>query len=179
MRTSTELLACDVTAGGTGTPQLFRDTIATPLGDMVAIANEHALLALEFCMTDAAAASADRTRNSVIEQTEAELVEYFAGARRRFDVALAPAGTPFQQLAWRALLDIPYGTTRSYGQQAQVIGQPTATRAVARANGDNPIAIIIPCHRVIGANGSLTGYGGGLHRKRWLLDLERGGALPL
>jgi O-6-methylguanine DNA methyltransferase len=90
---------------------------------------------------------------------------------------LAPAGTDFQQRVWQVLRTIPFASTRSYAEQAIAIGQPTATRAVARANGDNPIAIIVPCHRVIGANGKLTGYGGGLWRKQWLLDHERGGSL--
>jgi AraC family transcriptional regulator, regulatory protein of adaptative response / methylated-DNA-[protein]-cysteine methyltransferase len=105
---------------------------------------------------------------------EQELEEYFAGTRRRFDVPLAMHGTAFQQSAWSALAAIPYGETRSYAEQARMIGAPTATRAVARANGDNRIAIVIPCHRVVGADGTLTGYGGGLWRKRYLLDLERG-----
>lgn len=87
-------------------------------------------------------------------------------------------GTPFQQSVWQALLQIPYGQTRSYAQQAQSIGRPTATRAVAAANGSNKIALIVPCHRVIGSDGSLTGYGGGMPRKQWLLALERSGVPP-
>lgn len=103
-----------------------------------------------------------------------QLTAYFAGRLRTFDLALDPAGTPFQQRVWRALLDIPYGETESYGALARRIGEPKAVRAVGLANGANPIAIVIPCHRVIGANGSLTGYGGGLPNKRALLDLEQG-----
>ena len=106
--------------------------------------------------------------------TGRELAEYFAGQRQRFDVPLDLVGTPFQLRVWQALLAIPYGHTCSYGQQAQHIGQPTATRAVAAANGQNKVSVIVPCHRVIGSNGTLTGYGGGLPRKQWLLSLESG-----
>ncbi len=103
----------------------------------------------------------------------AQLAEYFAGGRTRFELALAPQGTPFQQKVWLALRDIPYGETTTYGQIATELGQPTASRAVGLANGRNPLAVIVPCHRVIGANGALTGFGGGLPRKRWLLEHER------
>jgi methylated-DNA-[protein]-cysteine S-methyltransferase len=109
------------------------------------------------------------------EAAIAELQEYFAGSRRAFTVPLAPSGTPFQLRVWRALLDIPYGETTSYGELARRLGQPTASRAVGLANGSNPLPVIIPCHRVIGANGSLTGYGGGLPIKQRLLALERSG----
>ncbi len=103
-----------------------------------------------------------------------QLAEYFAGHRREFDVPLALEGTPFQREVWRALQDIPYGTTTSYGEVARRIGRPSAVRAVGLANGRNPVSIIVPCHRVIGASGSLIGYGGGLERKRRLLALEAG-----
>jgi methylated-DNA-[protein]-cysteine S-methyltransferase len=103
-----------------------------------------------------------------------QLDAYFAGDRDRFDLELAPSGTPFQRQVWSALCDIPYGATASYGEIAHAVGQPGAARAVGGANNRNPIAIVIPCHRVIGAGGSLTGYGGGLPRKRWLLGLESG-----
>ncbi len=103
-----------------------------------------------------------------------QLNEYFAGERRAFDLPLAPSGTEFQLACWDALAEIPYGETRSYGQQADRIGRPDRARAVGSANGANPIAIILPCHRVIGANGSLVGFGGGLETKRRLLDLEAG-----
>jgi len=102
----------------------------------------------------------------------AQLDEYFAGERRRFDLPLAPRGTDFQQRVWRALLDIPYGRTISYGELARRIGNPSASRAVGLANGANPLPIVVPCHRVIGADGSLTGFGGGLPIKRKLLALE-------
>jgi methylated-DNA-[protein]-cysteine S-methyltransferase len=103
----------------------------------------------------------------------AQLDAYFAGDLREFDLPLRLEGTPFQQRVWAALREIPYGETWSYGKLAAHIGQPSASRAVGLANGRNPIGIIVPCHRVIGANGSLTGYGGGLDRKRVLLDLEQ------
>ena len=108
----------------------------------------------------------------------AQVEQYFAGARRVFDVALdleSTRGTAFQRRVWQALCDIPYGTTISYGELARRIGQPAAVRAVGLANGRNPVSIIVPCHRVIGANGTLTGYGGGMDRKRALLDLEARG----
>ena len=101
-----------------------------------------------------------------------QLSEYFAGTRREFDLPLRPDGTPFQTRVWRELVEIPYGETWSYGQLAKRIGNPSASRAVGLANGRNPISILVPCHRVIGADGSLTGYGGGLERKRWLLVHE-------
>ena len=103
-----------------------------------------------------------------------QLDAYFAGELEDFDLRLAPSGTPFQLQVWRALREIPYGATASYGEIARAVGQPGAARAVGGANNRNPIAIIVPCHRVIGAGGSLTGYGGGLDRKRLLLELEAG-----
>jgi methylated-DNA-[protein]-cysteine S-methyltransferase len=107
-----------------------------------------------------------------------QLTEYFDGRRRCFDVPLALVGNAFELRVWDALCEIPYGETVSYGEIARRIGQPDASRAVGLANGRNPIAVIVPCHRVIGANGTLIGYGGGLERKRLLLDLEAG-VLPL
>ena len=103
-----------------------------------------------------------------------QLAEYFAGTRMDFELTLNPAGTPFQLTVWSALREIPYGATASYGKIAAAIGRPDAARAVGWANGQNPIPIIVPCHRVIGADGSLTGYGGGLPAKRWLLAHEAG-----
>ena len=113
-----------------------------------------------------------------LSQLREELKDYFQGNRREFTLPLAPRGTPFQDKVWQELRRIPYGQTISYDELARRIGQPTAQRAVARANGMNYIAILIPCHRVIGKDGSLTGYGGGLWRKRLLLELERTGRLP-
>ncbi|HEY1575249.1 MAG TPA: methylated-DNA--[protein]-cysteine S-methyltransferase [Pseudonocardiaceae bacterium] len=113
--------------------------------------------------------------DAVIEQ----LTEYFEGTRRDFDLPLVMHGTDFQRTVWRALCTIPYGETVSYGQLADRIGRPTASRAVGLANGKNPISIIVPCHRVVGSSGDLTGYGGGLDRKRHLLALETGVATRL
>jgi O-6-methylguanine DNA methyltransferase len=110
--------------------------------------------------------------SAVLAQAAQELAEYFAGQRQRFGVPLDLVGTPFQRSAWQALLAIPYGQTRSYASQARAIARPSATRAVAAANGQNKVSIIVPCHRVIGSDGSLTGFGGGLPRKRALLALE-------
>lgn len=111
----------------------------------------------------------------VLARAIAQLDEYFALERTTFDLPLNPAGTGFQRRVWNALVDVPYGRTASYGQIAQRIGLlPSASRAVGLANGSNPISIVVPCHRIIGADGSLTGYGGGLDRKRYLLDLEQG-----
>ena len=159
---------------------------ASPLGEMLAIASPAGLCLLEFVGQGGVAreqaqvqaarggAPARPGANALTEQLGRELAEYFAGQRQRFDVPLDLIGTPFQLRVWQALLAIPHGQTRSYAQQARSIGQPTATRAVAAANGANKVSIIVPCHRVIGSNGSLTGYGGGLPRKTWLLALERG-----
>lgn len=112
----------------------------------------------------------DAPFNTVREQ----LAEYFAGKRQQFDVPLKLFGTPFQQRVWRELVRIPFGTTITYAQLALRVGKPTASRAVGHANGRNPISIIVPCHRVIGANGKLTGYAGGVDKKQWLLAWERG-----
>jgi methylated-DNA-[protein]-cysteine S-methyltransferase len=113
-----------------------------------------------------------RTAEEPFKETKTQLAEYFAGERTVFSLPLVLVGTPFQRLVWEALQDIRYGTTLSYAELARRIEQPTASRAVGLANGRNPISIVVPCHRVIGANGSLTGYGGGLARKQLLLDLE-------
>jgi methylated-DNA-[protein]-cysteine S-methyltransferase len=110
-------------------------------------------------------------------ETEEQLTAYFAGELREFTVELRLNGTPFQRTVWDQLRRIPYGETRSYGELADALGKPSASRAVGLANGKNPIGIIVPCHRVVGANGSLTGYGGGLERKQRLLDFEGGSAL--
>ncbi len=110
----------------------------------------------------------------VLNQARAQLLAYFAGERTTFELALDPKGTAFQRKVWDALVEIEYGSTKSYGQIAQEIGAPGAARAVGAANHDNPLAIVVPCHRVVGANGSLVGYAGGLEQKRALLDLEAG-----
>jgi methylated-DNA-[protein]-cysteine S-methyltransferase len=118
-----------------------------------------------------------RRDDQALESARSQLEAYFAGELRDFDLPLAPEGTAFQRRVWKALCGIPYGATISYGELARRIGQPQASRAVGLANGRNPISIIVPCHRVIGADGTLTGYGGGLARKRWLLAHESKGSL--
>jgi methylated-DNA-[protein]-cysteine S-methyltransferase len=114
----------------------------------------------------------DLSANAVCKKAARQITEYFAGKRCEFDLPLAPAGTDFEERVWNALLEIPYGVTWSYGQLARHIGAPKAARAVGAANGQNPIALIIPCHRVIGANGKHVGYAGGLNVKAWLLEHE-------
>jgi methylated-DNA-[protein]-cysteine S-methyltransferase len=155
-------------------------TFDSPLGTLLAVSDGRSLTRLH--MQDArrphAIAPSWRHDAGAFTDLREQLEQYFAGARRRFDLEMAPGGNPFEQRVWAALLDIPYGETMSYGALAQRIGAPGAARAVGLANGRNPIAVIIPCHRVIGATGALTGYGGGLERKRLLLDLEAG-VLPL
>jgi AraC family transcriptional regulator of adaptative response/methylated-DNA-[protein]-cysteine methyltransferase len=159
--------------------------VPTPLGPMVAGATEEALCLLEFADRRMLETQLERVRKrlgavvvsgetEVTRQVAEELESYFGGRLREFTVPLDTSGTELQEAVWAELRTIPYGSTRSYGEQARRVGRPEAVRAVARANGDNRIAIIVPCHRVIGADGSLTGYGGGLWRKRSLLELEAG-----
>jgi methylated-DNA-[protein]-cysteine S-methyltransferase len=146
-------------------------TMPSPIGELLLTGNGAALTRLHmspFTIEADWQRDDDALRNYV-----AQLEEYFSGQRRDFDIPVEPAGTPFQLSVWRALCEIPYGETWSYLQLATRIGNPKACRAVGLANGRNPIAVVVPCHRVIGANGSLTGYGGGMDRKRTLLDLER------
>lgn len=152
-------------------------TMPSPVGELTLVATDAALVAIRWDEEDDARARvpepAAAPDHPILRAAEAQLLEYFAGERRVFDLPLAPAGTSFQQSVWRALLAIPFGETRSYADVSRAIGQPTATRAVGAANGRNPLPIVAPCHRVIGADGSLTGFGGGLESKRWLLDHER------
>jgi methylated-DNA-[protein]-cysteine S-methyltransferase len=110
--------------------------------------------------------------SAVLDRTAQQLDDWFAAQRTTFDLPFDLHGTPFQVKAWRALAAIPYGATRSYGEQAATLGHPTAARAIGAANGRNPLSIVLPCHRVIGANGTLTGFAGGIETKRWLLDFE-------
>ena len=153
-------------------------TIASPIGPLTLCARGDELTALH--LPNSAPPAEDRTRTSdVLAAAADQLREDLAGQRRTFDLPLAPQGTGFQQLVWTALLAVPFGQTRSYGQIASAIGRPAASRAVGAANGSNPIAIIIPCHRVIGSSGKLTGYGGRLPTKRWLLAHEGAATLPL
>lgn len=146
----------------------------SPVGPLTLHSDGAALTGLEFDEPRHPLAANPRGEDRVLAQARRELDQYFAGHRTAFDVPLAPRGTPFQLRVWMALRAIPYGTTRTYGQQAAVIGAAKAVRAVGAANGRNPISIIVPCHRVIGAGGALTGFGGGLERKQFLLDLEQG-----
>ncbi len=163
---------------------LISTTVPTPLGEMLAVAAPEGLCLLEFVDRACLNAQINWLRrawraeiapgsSAVIEQAHSELEEYFAGRRQSFDLPLCCSGTPFQRRVWQALRQIPYGQTRTYYQIAQAIDHPLAARAVGAANGRNPIAIIIPCHRLVGADGSLTGYGGGLWRKQHLLELEK------
>lgn len=120
----------------------------------------------------------EENKNELTEKCEKQLREYFSGTRKNFDLPLSPAGTDFQKQVWKNLLDIPFGKTVSYLDIALILGDKNATRAVGSANGQNPIGIIIPCHRVIGSDGKLTGYAGGLWRKEWLLNFENPNAFP-
>jgi methylated-DNA-[protein]-cysteine S-methyltransferase len=148
-------------------------TTDSPIGQLMLVGDERALRGLY--MTPHPAPRADwRTAAEPFAAARDQLAEYFAGERHEFTVPLELEGTPFQQRVWEALRTIPYGETRSYGRIATQIGRPDRARAVGTANGSNPVSIVVPCHRVIGADGSLTGYGGGLERKRYLLDLESG-----
>lgn len=156
---------------------LHARTFPSPIGDLRIVVDEAGRLVRlglpESNPVRGDAAPSPRHRaGDACDHVVRQLREYFAGERRTFDLDLAPEGTPFQQRAWRALRRIPFGKTRSYQQQAAAIGNPKAMRAVGGANGRNPIAIVVPCHRVIGKDGSLTGFGGGLSCKQWLLDHE-------
>ena len=155
----------------------FSGVYRSPIGDVVVSVTERGGSAINFSDEPA---SCDSGSSAILDACLSQLGEYFAGARTEFSVPLDLAGTEFQMSVWRALLLIPYGVTSSYGGIAAAIGRPKAVRAVGGANHNNPVSIIVPCHRVIGSDGGLTGYGGGLHRKRWLLDHEaahmKGGA---
>ena len=166
-------------------PAIQTRTFPSPLGKIIVCATEQGLCLLEFVGSKRIEREQQDLQrllqremvvgdNIHLQQTVAELNEYFSGCRTQFSVALHTPATPFQAAVWQALQTIPYGKTVSYQEQAERIGKPTAVRAVANANGANRVSIIIPCHRVIGADGSLTGYGGGLQRKQWLLVHERG-----
>ncbi len=155
--------------------------IQSPVGPLYLIAGAQALRAvlwecdLEKPETEAAVAALPvATGHAVIDEAEKQLSEYFTGKRKSFDLPLEMHGTDFQRAAWQALLTVPYGETASYEAQAIKLGGREKVRAVGTANGMNPISIIVPCHRVVGKDGSLTGFGGGLEAKRWLLDLEAG-----
>lgn len=161
---------------------MIHSYVGSPLGDLLVVRREPgsvtgkrgALTGLYLPTgRHAAVLRADwRRDDAAFDDVRGQLDEYFAGDRRDFDLTLDPAGTAFQRRVWAALADIPYGETTSYGRVAATIGSPSASRAVGLANGQNPISIVVGCHRVVGANGALTGYGGGLDAKRWLLAHE-------
>ena len=155
--------------------QTFKAYYKSPLGPIEIIGNQDSILSLDFVEE---IQPNDGELTFCVKECLKQLDEYFKGERREFFLNLQPAGTEFQKSVWRQLEEIPYGKTTSYGKIADVIGKPNASRAVGSANGKNPIAIIVPCHRVIGSDGSLTGYGGGLWRKRWLIGFERGEVQP-
>lgn len=153
----------------------YHDYLDTPIGPLLLVGDGTALVEVglpQAGRTPKPPPDGERSRPK-LHAAARELDEYFAGTRHRFDVPLRPSGTPFQLEVWGALLAIPYGETASYAEIARRIRRPRAVRAVGAANGANPLAIIVPCHRVIGSHGDLTGYGGGLPAKRWLLAHER------
>lgn len=171
-------------------PPLFRTTMSSPIGLLTLVANDHGIVAIRWDtetegsepgshnpvdaklggeFVDVAAGSGE---HPALDQAVEQLGEYFDGKRLEFDLSLDPDGTDFQKQAWDALLQIPFGATISYGEQAVMLGDKNKSRAVGAANGKNPIPIVVPCHRVVGSNGHLTGFTGGLNVKAWLLDHE-------
>lgn len=147
--------------------------VKSPIGPLTLVGSASVLGALHLPASDDPVLEAPAGKTPLLERVAEQLREYFAGERRDFDVPLGAKGTAFQQLVWDALIEIPYGVSCSYGHIARAIGRPAASRAVGAANGRNPIAIIVPCHRVIGSSGHLTGYGGGIPTKKWLLEHEQ------
>ncbi|MDB5737270.1 MAG: ogt1 [Sphingomonas bacterium] len=156
--------------------RFFTTTLPSPVGTLSLVATDRGLAAILWEKDDPARVRLgpleDAPEHPVLVQAARELDEYFAGTRTAFSVPLDMIGTDFQKQVWQALLTIPFGETRSYLQIASLLGKPKATRAVGAANGRNPLSIVAPCHRVIGANGALTGFAGGLEAKAWLLELE-------
>lgn len=163
---------------------MYYSIIQTPLGSMIACASDSGVCLLEFAEDGDLPGCLERIRKQLnanlflsanihLRQLQEELSQYFNGSNKQFSVSLDLKGTDFQKSVWRSLLRIPFGATRSYAQQSKTMGNPKGIRAIATANGKNKIAIVVPCHRVIGSDGSLTGYAGGLNRKKWLLDHER------
>jgi methylated-DNA-[protein]-cysteine S-methyltransferase len=150
--------------------------IDSPIGRLLLVSDGEALIRIDMDVPDRPSRDLDGWKCDAnaapLPEVARQLGEYFAGVRREFDLPLRLEGTEFQRCAWRGLTQIPYGETVSYGEQAKRLGNPNASRAVGLANGRNPIPIVVPCHRVIGADGSLTGFGGGIERKRWLLAHE-------
>jgi AraC family transcriptional regulator of adaptative response/methylated-DNA-[protein]-cysteine methyltransferase len=170
---------------GAGLDSVTLGFVESPIGPLVAGADDRGVCLLEFSdrrMLEAQLRTLQRRLGRALvpgdhphlTRLKEELAEYFRGERRAFEVPLHAPGTPFQERVWQELLKIPYGEVRSYDAIARRVGSPRAVRAVGRANGMNRIAIVIPCHRVVGKDGALVGYGGGMRRKEWLLDLEQG-----
>ena len=154
---------------------MYRTKVESPIGDILIAGDDDGIAMLgRISGGERGDGWVPVNRFAALKEAAQQLDAYWAGELLDFDLPLAAKGTPFQQKVWRALRKIPYGTTATYGQIAKKIGSPTASRAVGAANGRNPIAIVVPCHRVIGANGTLTGYAGGLDMKRQLLDHETG-----
>ncbi len=150
--------------------------VDSPLGPLTVVERDGALAGLHLPQQRHRPpdGSLGRRDDAVLPDLQEQLAAYFTGELHQIDVALAPVGTPFQAAVWSALRQVPYGTTTTYGALAAALGRPSAVRAVGAANGRNPFCVVVPCHRVVGADGSLTGYAGGLDRKRFLLDLEAG-----
>jgi methylated-DNA-[protein]-cysteine S-methyltransferase len=151
-------------------------TLTTPIGELLLTADDDGALTAVHLPNRHPDTTGWERDDELLAEARRQFTEYFAGERTTFDLPLRPHGAPFQLRVWDALLRIPYGETASYGELARELGHPTAARAVGAANGRNPLAIVVPCHRVIGSNGTLTGYAGGLECKRALLDLEIGAA---
>jgi methylated-DNA-[protein]-cysteine S-methyltransferase len=150
----------------------YYNVVQSPIGPLTSVVDESgALQLLHFGEFQPSGAIRDASKTQDVDN---QLEEYFSGKRNQFDIKLNPKGTEFQHQVWKLLREIPFGETRSYGQLANELGNPGASRAVGRANATNPIAIIVPCHRVIGSNGTLTGYAGGLSMKERLLQFEQG-----
>ncbi len=147
-------------------------TMKSPLGTLKLVSHDRHLVRIDFPgAIDSDAGEASATEPTLLA-ARSQLEEYFAGRRQRFELPLAPTGTPFQCDVWQVLQRIPYGELRSYSDVASALGRPTAVRAVGAANGRNPLPIVVPCHRVVGKDGSLTGFAGGLDTKQWLIQLE-------
>jgi methylated-DNA-[protein]-cysteine S-methyltransferase len=153
--------------------EICRTTMESPIGQLILAADDTGLRSITFTRAEQELVASRKEDAGPLQEPIRQLWAYFAGELEKFDLVLSPAGTPFQLEVWRRLNEIPYGQTISYGELARRIGNPKASRAVGLANGSNPIPIVIPCHRVIGSNGKLTGYGGGLPIKEKLLALER------
>ena len=154
---------------------IYHTFISSPLGNILLTADDHGLTGISFQNgTEAKKPPRGSVESpTTFEEAERQIGAYFRGALKRFNLPLSPSGTPFQRSVWNALIDIPYGETISYGELAKRIGKPTACRAVGAANGRNPLPIVVPCHRVIGSDGRLTGYNGGIYLKEYLLKLEK------